>query len=38
MLIFTVNALHYWSTTGPEVIKKFMLNSAEHEISTAHRK
>ena len=23
--------------TGPEVIKLFMLNSTEHEISTAHK-
>ena len=24
-------------TTGPEVTKKFVLNSTEHEISTSHK-
>ena len=26
-----------FETSGPEVIKKFMLNSVEHEIFPAHK-
>ena len=33
----TVNTLKSNKVPGPEVIKLFMLNSAEHEVSIAHK-